>query len=230
MKENTFESGDAAVADGYVNAEVLAVSEHDSGDEWILDSRCSYHMCPNKDWFVTYQSLNEGKVLLGNHASCKVVGIGTVKIKMFDGIVRVLMDVRHVPDLRKNLISLGTLDSKGYTYRGGGGAIRVSNGALIVMKGKKVNSMYTLEGSTVTGTATVSAMADSDVTRLWHMRMGHMSERGLVELSKQGLLCGQSTGKLDFCEHCVFEKQCRVKFNSVVHRTKETLDYIHSDL
>lgn len=54
------------------------------------------------------------------------------------------------------------------------------------------------------------------------MRMGHISERGLTELSKQGLLCGQSTGKLDFCEYCVFRKQCHVKFNSVVHRIKGT--------
>lgn len=58
-------------------------------------------MCPNKDLFASYQSLNGGKVLLGNHASCKVVDFGTVKIKMFDGIVRALTDVRHVPDLRK---------------------------------------------------------------------------------------------------------------------------------
>ena len=43
--------------------------------------------------------------------SCKVIGIGTVRIKMHDGIVRNLKDVRHVPHLKKNLISLGTLDS-----------------------------------------------------------------------------------------------------------------------
>ena len=32
-------------------------------------------------------------------------------------------------------------------------------------------------------------------------------------LSKQGLLHGQKIGKLDFCEHYIFGKQCRVKFN-----------------
>lgn len=31
-KENTSEFGDATIADGYVSAEVLVVSEHDSGD------------------------------------------------------------------------------------------------------------------------------------------------------------------------------------------------------
>ncbi|RVW90980.1 Retrovirus-related Pol polyprotein from transposon TNT 1-94 [Vitis vinifera] len=32
------------------------------GDEWTLDSRCSYKMSPNRDWFTTYQPINGGKV------------------------------------------------------------------------------------------------------------------------------------------------------------------------
>ncbi|KAK3030464.1 hypothetical protein RJ639_039149 [Escallonia herrerae] len=49
-------------------------------------------------------------------------------------------------------------------------------------------------------------------------------------LSQQALLGSKKTGKLDFCEHCVFGKQCRVKFSLAVHTTKGTVDYIHSDL
>nr|CAD1827360.1 unnamed protein product [Ananas comosus var. bracteatus] len=49
-------------------------------------------------------------------------------------------------------------------------------------------------------------------------------------LSKRGLLCGQNTVSLEFCEHCVFGKQKRVSFTKAVHRTKGTLDYIHLDL
>jgi len=90
-------------------------------------------MCPNKDWFTTYQALDGGKVLLGNNAPSKVVNIGTVRIKMFDRIMRTLTNVKHVPELKKNMISLGTLDSKSYSYNGEVGAIRISKGALIVM-------------------------------------------------------------------------------------------------
>ena len=54
---------------------------------------------------------------MGNDATCPVIGIGTVMIKMFDGVVRVLSNVRHVLDLRKNLISLGVLDDLGYTHQ-----------------------------------------------------------------------------------------------------------------
>ncbi|KAK2970265.1 hypothetical protein RJ640_000824 [Escallonia rubra] len=80
---------------------------------------------------------------------------------MHDGIVRTLTDVRHVPELRKNLISLGTLDSNDYRYRA---------------------------GSTVTGTSAASSSdIDSDTTKLWHMRLRHMSERDMDVLSKQDL-------------------------------------------
>ncbi|CAN1141484.1 Retrovirus-related Pol polyprotein from transposon TNT 1-94 [Linum perenne] len=84
-------------------------------DEWILDSACTFHMCPNMDWFSSYESIDAGgTVLMGDNSSCKVAGIRSVQIKMFDGAVRTLTDVRHIPDLKRNLISLSTLDSKGY--------------------------------------------------------------------------------------------------------------------
>ena len=76
-----------------------------------------------------------GKLVNSNDAPCKIVGIGTFRIKMFDGIVRALEDVKHAPNLKRNLISLSTLDSKGYKYTGEGRALKISTGALIVMKG-----------------------------------------------------------------------------------------------
>ena len=60
--------------------------------------------------------MHKGAVLMGNNASCKVADIGTICIKMFDGVVRTLGDIRHVLDLKRNLISLSTLHAKGYKY------------------------------------------------------------------------------------------------------------------
>ena len=65
-------------------------------------------MCPNKGWFENYKQIDGGTVLLGNNKSCKVIGIGSLRIKLHNGIERVLEDVRHVPELKRNLISFGT--------------------------------------------------------------------------------------------------------------------------
>jgi len=43
----------------------------------------------------------------------KIVGIGTIKIKMHDGIVRTLTEVRHIPELKKNLFSTSGLNTIG---------------------------------------------------------------------------------------------------------------------
>ncbi|KAG8471605.1 hypothetical protein CXB51_036639 [Gossypium anomalum] len=230
-------SGEADVVEDYSDGELLVASVNDSkvSEEWILDSGCTFHMSPNRDWFTTYETVSEGVVLMGNNASCKIAGVGTIKVKMFDGVVRTLSDVRYVPELKRNLISLSTLDSKGYRYTAESGVLKISKGSLVVMKGqRKTAKLYVLQGSTVTGDAAVASSSlsddDDDITKLWHMRLGHMSENGMVELSKRGLLDGQGICKLNFCEHCVFGKQKRVRFTRGIHNTKETLEYIHSDL
>ena len=92
-------------------------------------------MCPNRDCFSTYESVNSGVVLIGNNHACKIAGVGTIKVKMHDGVVRTLIDVRHILDLKRNLISfLSILDTNGYRYTGGGGVLKVVKGFLVVMK------------------------------------------------------------------------------------------------
>ncbi|KAG8494480.1 hypothetical protein CXB51_011893 [Gossypium anomalum] len=167
-------SGEANVVEDYSDGELLVVSVNDSK-------------------FTTYETVSEGVVLMGNNVSCKIAGVGTIKVKMFDGVVRTLSDVRHVPELKRNLISLSTLDSKGYRYTAESGVLKISKRYLVVMKGqRKIAKLYILQGSTVTGDAAVasSSLSDDDITKLWHMRLGHMSENGMTELSKRGLLDG----------------------------------------
>ena len=67
-------------------------------------------MCPNISYFTSYQSCDRGMVLMGNNSMCKVVGIWIVSLRMFDGMVRELTQVMFVPDLKRNLISIGMLD------------------------------------------------------------------------------------------------------------------------
>jgi len=67
-------------------------------------------------------------------------------------------------------------------------------------EGIAVGSLYIMQGTTVTRVVTVgTASADVNETRLWHMRLGHMSEKGMTIYSI-------GTGKLDFCDHCIFGK------------------------
>lgn len=55
---------------------------------------------------------------MGNNAPCKVAGTEKFRIKMFNVMVRTLDEVRYILDLKRNLISFSTFDSKGYKYMG----------------------------------------------------------------------------------------------------------------
>ncbi|KAH9697781.1 Integrase catalytic domain-containing protein [Citrus sinensis] len=71
---------------------------------------------------------------------------------------------------------------------------------------------------------------DGDKAKLWHLRLGHMSAKGLQELSKRGLLCRDKVEELKFCENCIFGKAHRMKFERGMHKSKAVLDYAHSNL
>ncbi|KAK0579981.1 hypothetical protein LWI29_034466 [Acer saccharum] len=215
MQDKTQSDGDAAVASkSYEPSEVLAVSIEDRSSEWILDSGCLFHMCPKKELFTEFQELNSGSVLMGNNQQCNVEGIGSVAIRMYDGMVRVFRDVRYVPNLKRNLISLGTLDEGGYTYKAEKSVLKASKGSLVILKGDKKNGLYVLRGEVVTNEVACIASKISDKGSLWHVRLGHMSERGVLELSKRDLLNEDQVSKLDFCENCVLGKQHRISFST----------------
>ncbi|KAG8499288.1 hypothetical protein CXB51_005805 [Gossypium anomalum] len=87
-------------------------------------------------------------------------------------------------ELKRNLILFNTLDSKGYRYTAESGVLKISKGSLVVMKGqRKTAKLYVLQGSTVTGDAVVASfsLSDDDITKLWHMHLGHMSENGAIQ-------------------------------------------------
>uniref|UniRef100_A0A2N9EPJ3 CCHC-type domain-containing protein n=1 Tax=Fagus sylvatica TaxID=28930 RepID=A0A2N9EPJ3_FAGSY len=221
------------VADSESDGDMLSVSSSTDGlnNSWLLDSACSFHVTPHRNWFDTYRSINCGSVRMGNDATCTIIGMRTIKIKMSDGVVRTLEEVRHIPDMKKNLISLGTLDSKGYNYKSENEIMKVSKGAMVVMTGQKISSnVYKLLGNTILGGVAAVVESEDDDTLLWHMRLGHISERGMRELHKRNLLTGIKSCKLDFCKYCIMGKQCRVRFKTATHKTKGILDYVHSDI
>ena len=114
--------------------------------------------------------------------------------------------------------------------RAEGGVLKITKGSMVFMRGKLENGLYLLAGNVQKRVvATVTEETNSHAS-LWHKRLGHMSEGGLNELSKQKLLGKDDVWSLQFCEHCILGKVKRVNFVTVVHHSKGILDFIHSDV
>jgi len=95
---------DSDAADGYMLF-VVSNSEYPV-NPWILDSTFSFHVTSNRDLFDTYMLVNSDILTMGSGAHWKITGICNIRVKMFDGMVRTLCDLKHAPDVEKNLISL----------------------------------------------------------------------------------------------------------------------------
>ena len=124
--------------------------------------------------------IDGGNVLMGNNQSCKIEGIDTISMKMFDGIVRTLKDVRYIPTLKRNLVSHGELDDIGFFWRAESGILKVVKESMVVMKGAKKQGLYEVVGEIVVeGNSAAGLITKEENTMLWHNRLGHMSEKGL---------------------------------------------------
>ncbi|KAH9687012.1 hypothetical protein KPL70_014605 [Citrus sinensis] len=155
-----------------MHAEGLSIKEDLQRGKWILDSGCIFHMCPFKTYFSDYHDLDGGKVIMGNNAVCKVIGMGNVSLRLHDGTIWELREVRYVPDLKRNLISLGLIDHNGFSIKLESGRLLIMKGSKIVMKGFKRNGVYILDGEAVTGITDVIVRTGGESTRLWHLRLG----------------------------------------------------------
>ena len=103
----------------------------------------SYLSCSlNRDWFFSFEKLDGCSVIMGDDRPCNMEGIGKTQIMMFDRMVRELKKVRYVPQVKKNLISIGALKALGYRVPVRGGVLKITRGSMVMMKGVRRNNLY----------------------------------------------------------------------------------------
>ncbi|GKB69948.1 putative RNA-directed DNA polymerase [Tanacetum coccineum] len=196
---------------------------------WILDSGATCHVATRKDYYSSYTPGDFGVVRMGNTGLSRIAGIGDICLKFDTGMELVLHNVKHVPDMRLNVISTGLLDEDGYHNSSGNGLWKVTLGSLIVARGKRESKLYMTHPKI--SKSIVNAVDNDDMTELWHKRLGHMSEKGMSILSKKNVLSGVHDINLKKCSHCLAGKQTRLAFKSrSPFRMENILDLVHSDV
>ena len=71
-----------------------------------MDSAASYHCVPKSEYFSTYKAEDFSIVKMGNKSVYQMARIGDIYIQTSMGYTLTLKDVRHILDLRLNLISV----------------------------------------------------------------------------------------------------------------------------
>jgi len=88
---------------------------------FLLDSGASDHMSSDLRLFRNFRRIQD-EASVADGMKVKVEGVGDVTLEMSEscgGYVITLTNVLYVPSLEDNLISLGTLEEKGMSFRGG---------------------------------------------------------------------------------------------------------------
>jgi hypothetical protein len=101
------------------------------------------------DWFSEYVQSHAGEVVIEDRSTCEIIGISSIYIQVHDGSIRKLIDVRFVPKLKINLISLSTLEAMRFNFAAIDGVLKVSCGNRIILKGNRLNNLYYLQYSTI---------------------------------------------------------------------------------
>ena len=101
-----------------------------------MDLGASFHTTPHQEIIQNYIAGDFGKVYLADGSALDVVGMGYVRILLSSGSVWLLEKVRYIPDLRRNLISVGQLDDEGHAILFVGDTWKVTKGAKVLARGK----------------------------------------------------------------------------------------------
>ncbi|KAK9080130.1 hypothetical protein SSX86_001805 [Deinandra increscens subsp. villosa] len=147
FKKSSQYASDQEESEGYESADVLVVDTIKNNEAWILDSGCSFHMTPNRSYFDNLKLVDMGTVKLGDDRECKIRGIGQVHLDLANGSNITLQDVRYVPNLTRNLISLGTFEDNGCCVNLKDRKAKVIKGSLVLLTGTRGKSnIYLLDG------------------------------------------------------------------------------------
>ena len=87
---------------------------------------------------------------MGDHRKARIVDRGKVKLKLQGGRVRTLSGVLHIPALARNMISVSKLDDAGVKIAFEKDTYKIVWGALVLMWGVWIGTLYKLQGRTIT--------------------------------------------------------------------------------
>ncbi|KAJ4718977.1 Retrovirus-related Pol polyprotein from transposon TNT 1-94 [Melia azedarach] len=141
---------------------------------WVIDSGASIHATSRKEFFTSYTSGDFGDVKMGNNGLAKAIGMGDVCLETNNGTMLLLKNVKHIPNIRLNLISAGKLDDEGFSSNFSSGQWKLSKGSMTVARGKKYSSLYFMQAKIADNS--INTVKNEDTIELWHRRVGHMND------------------------------------------------------
>jgi hypothetical protein len=183
---------------------------------------------------LTYLTqIGDLEVVLGDDRVVKAVGSGTISFQRESQPPMLLRDVLYVPSLKKNLISVSTIEERGYEVLFHDGQVLLfpkgSSITLARVIGTRDEKMYKLKFQPTS--ALYHTTSSSDLCELWHRRMAHL-HHGALRILREIVtrVLEFSTEHQELCKGCALGKYTKTAFLSSDNKAIGILDLIHSDV
>ncbi|KAK9003614.1 hypothetical protein V6N11_084253 [Hibiscus sabdariffa] len=205
-----------------------------TSSSWVLDTGCGSHICTSVQGLHTRRTLAKVDVDLrvGNGARVAALAVGTYVLSLPSGLILNLENCYFVPSLTKNIISVSCLDKIGFEIIIKNNSCSFFYDNLFYGSAQLINGLYILNQENMIFNINTKRLKtnDSNQTYLWHCRLGHISERRISKLHKDGLLDPFVFEQLDVCESCLLGKMTKAPFSGKGERASDLLGLIHSDV
>ena len=157
-------------------------------------------------------------------------GFGSASLQLESNDLLHLNDVLYVPSIKRNLVSISTLEDKGYrvTFAYGNVLAWHKNSSMNTAKviGVREESLYRLNTL-----PTQALVHDStNINELWHIRLAHLNYQALPTLRNMVTsLRMLHEDHVGICRGCALGKNTKGSFPKSESRSKGILDLVHSE-
>jgi hypothetical protein len=169
----------------HVLISALSGSVTPGDDTWLIDNGASKNMTGQKNIFsCILEKKFYQKVTLGDDYQYPIKVVGESNHKLNSGNSLKMKDVLYVPGLKKNLLSISSLEKKGFRVAFIDGEVlmwdkgETLNEAIII--GNEENGLYKLKGHLEVS----MTHAIENSCELWHRRSAHINYKALPYICK----------------------------------------------
>ena len=201
---------------------------------WVLDTGCGSHICTNVQGLKRSRELAKGEVDLrvGNGAKVAALSVGTYVLTLPSGLIIQLENCYYVPAISRNIISVSCLDKFGFSFIIKNNCCSIYLNDIFYATAQMNNGLYILDLEMPIYNINTKRIKPNELnpSYLWHCRLGHINEKRISKLHKDGFLDSFDYESYETCRSCLIGKMTKSPFTGKGERANDLLALIHTDV
>jgi hypothetical protein len=207
---------------------------------WWIDSGATVHVTNSSQEFLGARTTGRERSLqVANGREAKVEAVGILPLLLHGGFTLNLNDVLNVPSLRRNLISVASLEDDGYgcLFRNNKCTIKFDDVIISLAPRRDMLYMLSLNDFPVMNVCDVTnkrrriSAGDNETSlKLWHCRLDHILRMRMEHPIKEEILAPLDFFDLGHCIECIKEKYGKHIKKMGTTRSSCVLKIIHTDI